>query len=230
MKIMMNFFAKTTLILICGFSMSVASAKEPLPEISHDGLVLVKDSQVDIAYVLPGADLGVYNKVMLVKPHIAFKKNWQRDQNQTRRGNERVTDKDMERMISRGKDLFGYVFIDALEENGYPFVSEAGADVLLVYPAIINLDVTAPDVESSRHSSTYSANAGEATLYVELYDSVSGQILARVSDRKVDRNNDLMWSMSRRSSGGSAEATKAFKYWAELLVDALNNAKKSAGG
>ena len=131
-------------------------------------------------------------------------------------------------MISRGKDLFAHVFIDVLEENDYPVVSEAGADVLLVRPAIINLDVAAPDVKSASRSYTYTASAGQATLYVELYDSVTGQILARASDRKIGRRNDINWGMSRNSVSNSADAAKAFKYWAELLVEALNTAKKNA--
>ena len=226
MKINLNVLAKTLLVLVCVVSVNTVSAKKSKPpETSHDGLVLVKKSKVDIAYALPGADLSGYSKVMLLKPHIAFIKNWQRDQNRSTHTG-RVSDKDMQRMISRGKDLFGHVFFDVLEENGYPVVSEAGADVLLVRPAIINLDVAAPDIRTAGRSTTYSASAGQATLYVELYDSVTGQILARATDRKVDRNNDIRWTMSRSSVSNQADATRALKYWAELLVKALDNAKK----
>jgi hypothetical protein len=225
MKFSVNLMTRTFLILVCFFSLNTVSAKDAPPETSHDGLVLVKDSEVDIAYALPGADLSGYAKVMILEPHIAFKKNWQREQNRSTRSG-RISDKDMERMISRGKDLFSHVFIDVLEENDYPVVSEAGADVLLVRPAIIDLDVAAPDIKTAGRTINYSASAGEATLYVELYDSVSGQILARASDKKADRRSDLRWGMSRSSVTNTADATRALKYWAELLVDALNTAKK----
>jgi hypothetical protein len=114
-----------------------------------------------------------------------------------------------------------------LEENGYSVVNEAGADVLLVRPAIINLDVVAPDVQKAGRSRSYSASAGEATIYVELYDSVTSQILARASDRKGNRSS-VSWAMSRTSVSNTADFTRGLKYWAELLVDALNNAKKNA--
>lgn len=219
---------KTMLVLVCFLAVNTVSAKDEPPETSHDGLVLVKDSKVDIAYALPGADLSGYSKVIVLEAHIAFIKNWQRDQNRSRISG-RVSDKDMQRMISRGKDLFAHVFTDVLEENGYPVVNSAGADVLLIRPAIINLDVTVPDKQTAGRSYTWSASAGQATLYVELYDSVTGQILARASDRKVERNSDIRWTMARSSVSNTADATRALKYWAGLLVKALDNAKKNGG-
>ena len=224
MKININIFLKTMLILVCFFAVNIVSAKDAPPETSHDGLVLIKDSKVDLAYALPGADLSGYSNVMLLEAHIAFIKNWQRDQNRSSISG-RVSDKDMERMISRGKDLFGHVFTDVLEENGYPVVTTAGADVLLVRPAIINLDVAAPDTQTAGRSRTYSASAGQATLYVELYDSVTGQILVRAFDRKVDRDTDLRWAMSSSSVSNSADATRALRHWAKLLVKGLDRVK-----
>jgi hypothetical protein len=226
MKININLLTRTLLILVCFFSVHTVAAKDTPPETSHDGLVLIKDSKVDIAYALPGADLSGYDKVMILEALIAFKKNWQRDYNRsTVQG--RISDKDMERAISRGKDLFHHVFAEVLEENGYSVVNEAGADVLLVRPAIINLDVVAPDKQTAGRSRSYSASAGEATIYVELYDSVTSQILARASDRKGNRSS-VSWAMSRTSVSNTADFTRGLKYWAELLVDALNNAKKNA--
>ncbi len=226
MKANIKICIKTMLVLVCFFSINAVYAKDAPPDTTHDGLVLVKDSKVDIAYALPGADLSGYSKVMVLETHIAFIKNWQRDQNRSRISG-RVSDKDMQRMISRGKDLFAHVFTDVLEENGYPVVNDAGADVLLVRPAIINLDVTVPDTQTAGRSYTWSASAGQATLYVELYDSVTGQILARASDRKVDRNAGIRWTMSRSSVSNTADATRALKHWAGLLVKALDNAKEN---
>jgi hypothetical protein len=227
MKINIKLLTRTLLILVCFFSVHTVAAKDNPPETSHDGLVLIKDSKVDIAYALPGADLSGYDKVMILEALIAFKKNWQRDYNRSSTLGGRISDKDMERAISRGKDLFHHAFVDVLEERGFPVVNEAGADVLLVRPAIINLDVVAPDKQTAGRSRSYSASAGEATLYVELYDSVTSQILARASDRKSNRNS-VNWAMSRTSVSNTADFTRGLKYWAELLVDAMNNAKKNA--
>jgi len=210
MKITMNIFIKSALVLVCFLAVNTVFAKDEPAETTYDGLVLVKDSKVDMAYALPGADLSAYTKIMILEPHIAFKKNWQQEQNRKRMSG-RVSDKDMERIIRRGKDLFGYVFVDVLEENGYTVVTDVGEDVLLVRPAIIDLDVAAPDIQTANRSTTYSASAGEATLFVELYDSVTLQILARASDKKTGRRNSINWTMSRSSVTNTADATRAFK-------------------
>ena len=218
----------TTALVACillAVTQPALAKKEKPPETSHDGLELVQGSKVDIAYLLPDADMSGYSKVMLLEPYIAFKKNWKRDHN--RASLNRVSDKDMARMIERGKDLFTHVFSDALEEGGYPVVHEVGEDVLLVRPAIINLDVTAPDVSTSARSRTYTASAGESTLFIELYDSVTGQILVRAFDRKVDRDTSMRWTMSRNRATNTQDATRALRHWAGQLVKALDRSKKN---
>ena len=79
-----------------------------------------------------------------------------------------------------------------------------------------DLDVTAPDVARSGRSYNFASSAGAATLYLELYDSVSGEILARAVDRKAARHpGDLMrWSnkVTNRS-----DARRVFAGWAGLL-------------
>lgn len=215
-----------TLLIGCLCFGTPAFAKKDQPaEKSHDGLVLIEDTKADMVYMRPGADLSIYNKIMLMEPHISFKKNWQLDQN--RQAFNRVTDRDIARIIARGKDLFTHVFTDELEAGGYQVVGEPGEDVLLVRPLIIDLDITAPDTHSANRVRTYTSSAGEATLLVELFDSVTGQILVRASDRKVDRDKDMRWAMPSSSISNRRDATRALRHWAEQLVDGLDLAKKN---
>ena len=88
-------------------------------------------------------DLGVYNRVLLVDATVAFKKHWQRDQNRSRI---KVNTKDMEKIKTGLAELFEQVFAEKLSEAGYELTEERAEDVLVVRPAIINLDVYAPDV------------------------------------------------------------------------------------
>ena len=55
----------------------------------------------------------------------------------------------MERIQDDVATLFREVFTKELTEGGYQLVEEAGEDVLLVKPAIVDLDVVAPDLNSS---------------------------------------------------------------------------------
>ena len=102
-------------------------------------------------------------------------------------------------------------------------VTEAGPDVLRVQANILNLYITAPDVMTPGRSVTFTASAGEMTLLAELSDSDSGQIIARVLDRKQARNTDSFQISSRVSN--VAEARNAARAWAKILRTALDKAK-----
>ncbi len=52
---------------------SVIAMDEPNARI-HDSLKLEKDSNFDLAYLLPDADLGKYSKIILQEADITFKK------------------------------------------------------------------------------------------------------------------------------------------------------------
>lgn len=72
---------------------------------------------------------------------------------------------------------------------------------------------------------TYASSAGEMTLYIELYDSVSGALLAKALDRRVDRNNTGTYTWSNSVSNKQA-SRRILKDWATILLDALNDAKQ----
>jgi len=198
-----------------------ALAKDEDPaHVTHDGLVLVQDRNVAAAYVDPEADLSVYTKIMILDCYVAFKKDWVKDKKQS--GSRlRISSSDVERIKADVASLFRDVFTETLAaDGGYEIVNEAGNDVLLVRPAIIDLDIAAPDTGSAGRNRTYTTSSGAATLYIELFDSVSGDILARASDRKVDRSNVHMSYANRVTN--RADARRGFRSWAILLRGRLD--------
>jgi hypothetical protein len=181
-----------------------------------ENLVAVGDPQVAVAYIDPNADFSVFKRVMVLDTYVAFRSGWERDQ---RRGTRsaRISTRDMDRIKSRVSELFNSVLIESLEANdGFEVVSEPDYDVLLVRAAIIDLDVTAPDTSSAGRSRTYTANSGAATLYIELFDSVSGQIIGRAFDRQSGRRASSMMSWTSRASN-TADARRVFRGWADNL-------------
>lgn len=200
----------------------MASDDEP-PEFTHDGLQRVIDSKAAIGYIKPNADFSEYSRFMILDCHVAFKKNWQRNFNRTSRSlSRRVTDNDMERMKNDMAELFREVFVAELTENdGYELADTPAADVLLIRPAIIDLEASAPDTQSSASRSyTFVDSAGAATLFIELYDSVSGEILARAIDRKADRSHGRLEWASRSSN--RAAARRILRTWAGWLRERLD--------
>ncbi len=202
--------------------------KQELPEISEDGLHKVsKPKNSDVAYVRPGVDFGTYNTVKILEPYIAFRKNWQSDHNSTDRMN-RVSDRDMEKMIAKGKELFMTEFKKVLEKKGYPVVDEINSDTLIVRPAIINLDVYAPDPNRTAGiwNKIYTDGAGQATLYIELFDGPSSQILAKAFDHKDGAMEGNSWRMPRTQNSNINDARNAMHDWALALANGLERAKE----
>ncbi len=226
MKAGIQIITNIIIFLVSILALSSVIAMDESSARTHDGLKLVKDSNFDLAYLLPDADLGKYNKIILQEADITFKKNWKRHQNQTRRFDP-ITDKDMERIISKGKDSFVQVFTDILEEGGYSIVTQHGEDVLLVRPSIFDLDINAPDLMSPGRITTFTESAGSAKLSLELYDSITGQILFRSLDKRRARwtNLRLGTALPTSSVTNRAEAIRGLKYWARLLRDDLDSAK-----
>ncbi len=200
--------------LSCFASLGFSQEEEA---ISFDSLVRIEDASVAAAYIDPDADFSVFERIAILDPFVAFTSTWQRDQNRTRRGSSRISARDMERIKTDVARIFKEVLIERMEaDDGFEVVDFAYYDVLLVRPAIIDLHVTAPDILSPGRSRTYAASAGAATLYIELFDSVSGQIIGRAIDRQGARRAGGRVSWSNRVTN-VAEARRVFRGWAHLL-------------
>ncbi len=214
-------FVKSSFIPLLLAAGSLQAAADKLPEVTVDGLHHLSDTELAIVYAQPGADLSQYKRVYLVDTLVAFKKNWQRDQNRSR--TQRISSSEMEKIKTELADLFREVFTTTLEEGGYELVTERGEDVLIVKPAIINLDVTAPDTMTAGNSRSYAESAGEMTLYVELYDSVTDDLIAKALDRKRDRETGYFQWQNRVTN--RAAANRILKEWAKVLKEGLDEAR-----
>lgn len=202
-----------------------AQAKEPLPETSHDGLVLQKSKSAQILYVRPGVNFSGYKRVAILDCPVAFQKDWQRDQD---RSGQRVTQKEMDRIKADLSAEFLKIFTDELQtKGGYEVVTTGAADVLVLRPAIIDLDVTAPDTMEPGRSFTLGGSAGAMTLYLEFYDSVTSQILARAVDRKSDLGTGgFQW---QNGISNKMEADRILRRWAVTLRKRLDEVNGKAG-
>ena len=212
-----------TALLLSTAALSPAWAKKSLPAVNDEGMELVKDSELATVYADPGADLSIYNSVMLLDATVAFKKNWERDQN--RGVSMKVKDRDMVKIQEEVTRLFREVMTKELVDGGYTMAEAPGEDVLLVKPAIVDLDVHAPDIQSANRSYSYSESAGEMTLNIELFDSITEDKIAKATDRKKDyRRGYMQW---RTSVSNRSDARRMMSGWAKALRSALDEARSS---
>ena len=195
------------------------------PEVSHDGLYLDPDSDVALLYVKPNADFSVYDQFLMLEAYVAFKKNWQRN---TKVAGRRVSNRDMQRIKVEAAALLYETFKKELDDNGgYRFVDKVDDSVMILRPALIDLEITAPDIAVAGRVTQYVASAGAATLYLEMFDSVSGEILARVIDRR--RMQDYGYARWANKVTNRADAARMFRRWAALLRTGMDEQRKEAG-
>ena len=210
-------------LLLSMAAISPAWAKKGLPEINDEGMELVKNSDLATVYADPGADLSIYNRVLLLDATVSFKKNWRREQN--RMSPMKVQDRDMVKIKEEVATVFREVFTRELLDGGYELAEEAGEDVLLVKPAIVDLDVTSPDIQRTSRTMTFSESAGEMTLKLELYDSLTNDKIVTATDRQRDwRRGYNEW---RTSVSNRADARRMMRVWAKALRSALDEARAS---
>lgn len=205
-----------------------AAAKEKLPEVDSNGLHLMHDSKLRIVYKLPDAELSGYSKVILVDAYVAFRKNWLRDRRDESIDPLAISKKDMETLKTRVAKEFHDEFVKELEKKGYAVVDKTatGPDVLIVRPAIINLDIAAPDVGMAQTHTYFVRSAGQMTLYAELYDSHTSQMIAKVIDPEADN----MWAggggVRANRVTNKAAADEIIRKWADVLASHMQEVTK----
>jgi RNase H-fold protein (predicted Holliday junction resolvase) len=99
--------------------------------------------------------------------------------------------------------------------------------VLLLRPALINVKVNAPDLMTPGVVATVANSAGQMTLYLELWDSATSTILARVMDAEADRGG---FAQVSNSVTNKVAADRILQSWAEDLRKRLDAVRATPAG
>lgn len=215
---------KTLSIMLAGLvlAFSVFAAEGEPPAVTVDGLHLVEGTQMARVYAKPDVDLSIYRRIYLVSPQVAFVKDWQRRQNQV--SGQTITNDDVQRIKTDLARLFSETFKQELQDKGgYEIVEETGEDVLVVRPAIIDLNIFVPYTPRNRNNRSAIASVGAMTLYMELVDSVTGDKLVKTIDNKYDRS--MTSTFRSNKDRNETAARELLGEWAELLRLALDETR-----
>jgi hypothetical protein len=177
-------------------------AEAKAPPADWDGLTRVPSKRFNLVYLQPGVNFSGYTKVIVDPTEVAFHKDWRRNYNSgTRDLGGKVSDRDVEDAVRRGIPAATNIFAKAWEKGGYPVVTESGPDVLRVRTGVVNISVTAPDVRSSARSYNFADTAGQATLVIEVRDSLTNALLGRAVDQRIAGDNTVGWRSSVSNRG-----------------------------
>lgn len=213
-------------VVVCLAVMAPDPAMAQKPPSEWDGLVRAERKSLEHVYVRPNVEFKAYKRVRLEPVPVRMDKTW--DPNGGRiPGAGQLTTSDVQRIRDELSKAFREVFAERLSKRGYPVVEAAGDDVLVVEAALTDVYVTAPAAPTA-NTRSYVLSAGRMTLVMQLADSVSGQVLARVVDTKA--SSDTRGAQWANSVSNSAEARRAMTAWADALCKALDTLNGQAGG
>jgi hypothetical protein len=165
-------------------SQALATSHKELPdETTFDGLVEVKKSSFQRAWVDPTIDFSLYTKVMPGDTRFEFRAVRETSRASSRNSSKSefyIPEESRQKLI----DTVSEVFQEELAKSKFfTMVTEAGPDVLILDGGLLDVVSRVPPQQAGRHD-IYISRVGEITLVLQLRDSMSGETLARAAERR----------------------------------------------
>ena len=164
----------------------------------------VQESAADEAFLKAGTDFSRYTKLLPLPLEIYYYE-----------GQGEPDPSDLERV----REIFRAAFADAIGED-YPIVQESGADVLGVRGSLVDLKLAPAlgDLPVRGRAANLVAN-GQLTFFMELTDSVTGEVLAHAADQEKAADDQVAVPTAEVHW---AETEKAARRWADMFRDFLD--------
>jgi len=208
------------LIAFSGISIADSPTAMPASAAEAEGLVRVDVKGVDQVYARKGADLSGYKKIVLDPIEVSFSRNWDPHPTGTP-----ISAQEKQEIRQGLAHVLSDEFKTELGRSGrYQVVDAPAEDALRIKADIRDLYINAPDVFRPGRVRSYTVSTGEMTLVAELRDAASGDLIARVIDRR--RDPESTWFELTTRVTNEAAAQRAASRWAGILREQLDAARQ----
>ena len=191
-------------VFVAGCASEPTIQTGPDAETTFDGLVRIDNSRFAAAWIDPDIDLTQYSKIIPGGAAFEFRHVQKVSATTARRSNESefwISDADRQRLIDTVSD----VFTEELQRSKhFTLVEEAGPDTLIISGALHDIVSRVPPEHVGR-SEIWLRSVGEATLIIELRDSLSNEVIYRAVERRA-----------AESAGGRMVLANTATTWAEV--------------
>jgi len=218
---MKKFIAIAAAALVVGCSGQPTVQTGPDAEMTFDGLVRIDNSRFNDAWIDPEIDLTQYTKIMAGGAEFQFRNVQRSSGTMSRRSNERefwISDSNRQRLV----ETVSTVFEEELQRSEHFTVTdEPGAETLIIVGVLHDIVSRVPPDQIGR-GEIWLSSLGEATLVIEISDSLSGEVIYRAVDRRAIEN---VGSQMIRSNSAStwAEVRRWARRWATRLREGLDS-------
>lgn len=220
-----NMRVATTLVaasLLFGCAVEPTIEQGPDVQLTFDGLVPIKNSRFSNAWIDPDVDLTQYSKIIPGKAEFEFRAAKKTPEISSIRpmGNTSefwISEKNREKLIDTVTGVFNE---ELAKSKHFTITEERGPDALILVGGLMDIVSRVPP-KLAGSGEIYLSSVGEATLILELRDSLSGETIYRAVDRRrierpgsaIEANTVTTWTEVRRWA----------RRWALRLVDGLDS-------
>jgi hypothetical protein len=189
-------------------------------DITTDGLTVINSTKTTTTEIKKDVDWSEYTTYQITKAQVSFRNNWMQDYNKDQQSlSTQITEREMLRIRTTMANIFYEELDRSLKKNSSMLKTDVvDSGTLLFKPRIINLDIYAPDVLGSGIKN-YVRQAGKVTLFLEVYDAVSGELLGRWVDTREDPDRGYFDWANRFTNEDRMRLV--IRRWADRLVEGL---------
>ncbi len=202
---------------------AIAGSSSAATPSTSEGLVAIQSRTVDEIYVRPTANLSAYRRIMVDPGQASLKRNWLKDINSQRDMTRWLVPEDAQQVKDLAASTLAPMVAEGFKAEGYEVVGAPAEGVLRLTPSVSDLYVNAPDSHNPGIQRYFVRDGGQATLQLEVRDSVSGQLLGRVIDRGMAREIRLNNRATSVSNQFWFEAL--FREWASNCAKVFETAQ-----
>ena len=201
--------------LLVGASLAAAPrSKDGIASVTTEGLNRVDDTPLAAAWVKPGIDLRSYDKIMLQRLGISFREV--EDRGLRRDATDFALSDEQKQKVE--ETIWEALADEISKSERFEITDHAGPGVLIATGALVDVVSHVPPERIGR-GATFVRSLGEATLVVELRDSVTGELFARAVDRRAA---EPVFPTRTNALNNRAEVRRAARRWASVLRDRLD--------
>lgn len=197
----------------------------PGAETTFDGLVRVNNTTMSKVWAREDIDLRAYSKVMPVITGVQYRTVKKTSATASRASTQTEFYIPEEARKAFEQDVAEVFAEEFAKSKHFTVTDQPGDDVLLVRAELQDVVSKVPPETGPGREYNFIRSVGDATLVLELYDSDSGEILARAVDR---REFTTPGARVERSSEGfnRANVRRGLQFWASILVNGLDSVKE----
>lgn len=182
-------------------------------EKSFDGLLRVENARAGAVWMRRDFDVSGYAKVRFVGAGVEFRP--------VRASATQRAVPVSEAQEARLLEILSDAFRDELARSKrFALVDESGPDALTLWVGLLDVVSYVPPQPSGR-GDVFLRSLGEATLVVELRDSLSHASLARVMDRRAIERSDT--TLRANTVTTWSEVRRVARSWARIVVTRLDD-------